>query len=238
MHGLEKGVHLLATQETNQKIRNNAIDLLNGVINDINSGIEVWNEFVKSGGHSTKPGSFGGWAGFEMDNTLWELELQARDKARQASNGSSSLDAPLVSQSNVKLDEDQGDMDYAQQAVSAMEDRTKQIKSMIDAIKKTKPKKPSAAKTKGAAKKAPAKKKSTQKKAAAKKSAKKKPAKKKPAKKKPAKKKAVKKAPTKKKAAKKAAKKKAVKKKATKKKTAKKKAVKKAPTKKKKAKKR
>jgi len=234
MHGLEKGVHLLATQETNQKIRNNAIDLLNGVIQDINSGIEVWNKFVNSGGCSAKPGSFGGWAGFEMDNTLWELELEARSKSREASNGGSSLDGPLVSQSNVKLDEEQGDLDYAQQAISAMEDRVTRIKSLIDAIKKTKPKKPAAAKPKGAAKKAPAKKKSTQKKAAAKKSAKKKPAKKKPTKKK-----VVKKAPTKKKApAKKTTKKKAVKKQATKKKAAKKKAVKKAPAKKKKANKR
>jgi len=239
MHGLEKGVHLLATQETNQKIRNNAIDLLNGVIKDLNSGIEIWNKFVSGGGCSAKPGSFGGWAGFEMDNTLWELELDARSKSREASNGGSSLDAPLVSQSNVKLEEEQGDLDYAQQAISEMEDRIKRIKALIDAIKKTKPKKPAAAKSGGAAKKAPAKKKSTQKKAAAKKSAKKKPAKKKPTKKKSTKKKAVKKAPTKKKAsAKKSTKKKAVKKKATKKKAAKKKAVKKSPSKKKKAKKR
>lgn len=235
MHGLEKGVHLLATQETNQKVRNTAIDMLNGVINDIKSGIDVWNKFVKSGGRSTKPGSFGGWAGFEMDNQLWEIELEARDKARTASNGHSSLDAPLVSQSNVKLDEGQGDVDYAQKAISAMEDRIKRIKSLIDAIKKTKPKKPAAAKATGAAKKATTKKKSTQKKAAAKKSAKKKPAKKKAAKKKAPKKKAVKKPSTKKKATKKkATKKKAAKKTATKKKAASKKAT----TKKKKAKKR
>jgi hypothetical protein len=214
MHGLEKGVHLLATQETNQKARNNAIDMLNGVINDIKSGIDVWNQFVKSGGRSAKPGSFGGWAGFEMDNQLWEIELEARDKARKASNGHSSLDTPLVSQSNVKLDEGQGDVDCAQEAISAMEDRIKRIKSLIDAIKKTKPKKPAAAKAKGTAKKATTKKKSTQKKAAAKKSAQKKSAKKK------------------------ATKKKVVKKKATKKKAAKKAASKKATTKKKKAKKR
>ena len=235
MHGLEKGVHLLATQETNQKARNNAIDMLNGVINDIKSGIDVWNKFVKSGGRSTKPGSFGGWAGFEMDNQLWEIELEARDKARTASNGHSSLDTPLVSQSNVKLDEGQGDVDFAQEAISAMEDRVKRVKSLIDAIKKTKPKKPAAAKATGTAKKATTKKKSTQKKAAAKKPAKKKPTKKKTAKKKAPKKKAVKKPSTKKKATKKkATKKKAAKKTATKKKAASKKAT----TKKKKAKKR
>lgn len=244
MHGLEKGVHLLATQETNQKLRTNAIDMLNGVINDIKSGIDVWNQFIKSGGSSTKPGSYGGWAGFEMDNQLWEIELQARDKAREASNGGSSLDEPLVAQSNVKLAEEQGDMDYAQAVVSAMEDRIKRIKALIDTIKKTKPKKPAAAKkAKTTAKKATTKKKTAKKKAAAKKSAKKKPAKKakkKAVKKKAVKKKVVKKAPTKKKAAKKkVSKKKAVKKKATKKKAAKKKATKKKATaKKKKAKKR
>lgn len=226
MHGLEKGVNLLATQETNQKVRDNAIDRLNGVINDIKSAIDVWNKFVKSGGRSAKPGSYGGWAGFEMDNKLWELELAARGKAREASNGASSLDEPLVAQSNVKLADGQGDVDFGQEAISAMEDHMKRIKALIDTIKNTKPKKPAAAKpaakAKTVAKKATTKKKSTQKKAAAKKPAKKKPtqkkaAKKKVAKKAPAKKKAVKKKASKKKVAKKApGKKKAAKKKARK----------------------
>ena len=226
MHGLEKGVTLLATQETNQKMRDNAIDLLNGVINDIKSGIDVWNKFIKSGGKSAKPGSFGGWAGFSMDNTLWEIELDARSKARQASTGGSSLDEPLVSQSNVKLADGQTDLDCANEAVSAMEGRITRVKSLIDMIKKTKPKKPATAKpaapAKAKAKKPAAKKKSTQKKAAVKK-----PAKKKATKKKAVKKKVAKKAPTKKKAVKKKAVKKASKKKAAVKKSAKKKVSKK-----------
>jgi septal ring-binding cell division protein DamX len=227
MHGLEKGVNLLATQETNQKLRDSAIDQLNGVITDIKSAIDVWNKFVKSGGRSTKPGSFGGWAGFEMDNKLWEIELAARSKAREASNGSSSLDKPLVAQSNVKLEEGQGDVDYAQEAISAMEERINRVKALIDAIKKTKPKKPAAAKPAAKAK-TPAKKATTKKKSTQKKVAVKKPAKKKPTKKKAAKKKVAKKAPAKKKAVKKKASKKKVAKKApSKKKAAKKKAAKK-----------
>lgn len=192
MHGLEKGVNLLASQETNQQVRNKAIDQLNGVINDLASGIETWNQFIKSGNHSAKPGSYGGWAGFAMDNKLWELELEARAKARQASNGSSSLDEPLISQSNVKLTEGQSTVDCAREAVAAMEKRKQSIKSLIDVIKTTKPVKPAAAKPaakeKPAVKKpaAAAKKPSTQKKAAAKKPAKKKPAKKAPGKLKPA----------------------------------------------------
>ena len=231
MHGLEKGINILATQETNQKIRNNAIDLLNGVIDDINSGIGVWKEYLDSGDHSASPGSFGGWAGFSIENNLWEIELEARDKAKQASNGGSSLDEPLVSLAYSKLEEGQAPTDAANVAISAMEDRVIQIKNLIDLIKKTKPKKPAAAKKakpktkKSAAKKKPAKKKAAKKKAVKKKPAKKKPAKKKVAKKKAAKKKATKKKVAKKKAAKKkAVKKKAVKKKATKKKAAKKKA--------------
>ncbi|MCI0505801.1 MAG: hypothetical protein L0Z73_06780 [Gammaproteobacteria bacterium] len=220
MHGLEKGVNLLASQETNQQIRNKAIDQLNGVINDLTSGIEIWNQFIKSGNHSAKPGSFGGWAGFAMDNKLWELELEARAKARQASNGSSSLDEPLISQSNVKLTEGQNAVDCVREAVAAMEKRKQSIKSLIDVIKTTKPVKAAAAKTapqaKSAVKKpAAAMKQSTQKKAAAKKPAKKQLAKKAPGKQKAA---AAKKKAGKKKAAKKAAGKKAtVKKKKTKK---------------------
>jgi len=156
MHGLKKGINLLATQETNQKVRNNAIDLLNGVIDDINSGIGIWNDYKNSGDHSATPGSYGGWAGFSIEDKLWEIELEARDKAKQASNGSSSLDEPLVSLAYNKLEEDQSPTDAAQTAVDAMENRVAQIKSLIDAIKKTKPKKPAAAKkAKPAAKIAP-----------------------------------------------------------------------------------
>ena len=235
MHGLEKGINLLATQETNQKVRNNAIDLLNGVIDDINSGIGVWKNYINNGDHSATPGSYGGWAGFSIEDNLWEIELEARDKAKQASNGNSSLDAPLVSLAYTKLHEGQAPTDAANAAVSAMEDRINQIKSLIDSIKKTKPKKPTAAKkAKPKAKKPAAKKKPAKKKTAKKKATKKKPAKKKAAKKKAVKKKAVKK----KAAKKKVAKKKVVKKKAAKKKVAKKKAVKKKAAKKKKGKRR
>ena len=235
MHGLKKGINLLATQETNQKVRNNAIDLLNGAIDDINSGIGVWNDYINSGDHSASPGSYGGWAGFSIEDKLWEIELEARDKAKQASNGSSSLDEPLVSLAYSKLEEGQSPTDAAQAAVDAMENRVAEIKSLINAIKKTKPKKPAAAKkAKSQAKKPAAKKKPAKKKVATKKAAKKKAVKKKVGKKKALKKKAAKKTATKKKAAKK----KTAKKKASKKKVAKKKAAKKKAAKKKKAKKR
>ncbi|MEJ2179774.1 MAG: hypothetical protein P8Y28_04890 [Gammaproteobacteria bacterium] len=240
MHGLKKGINLLATQETNQKVRNNAIDLLNGVIDDINSGVGVWNDYISSGDHSASPGSYGGWTGFSIEDKLWEIELEARDKAKQASNGSSSLDEPLVSLAYNKLEEDQSPTDAAQAAVDAMENRVAQIKSLIDAIKKTKPKKPAAAKkAKPAAKKPAAKKKTAKKKVAKKKTAKKKAVKKKAGKKKAAKKKATKKKVAKKTATKKkAVKKKTAKKKASKKKVAKKKVTKKKAAKKKKAKRR
>lgn len=242
MHGLEKGINQLAAQETNQKVRKNAIDSLNGIIDDLNAGIDVWNDLLSKGIPQSETGGYGGWAGFTIETKLWELELDARDKAKQASNGQSSLDDPLVSLAYGKLTEGQSAEDAARGAVSVMEERIKAVKSLISTIQNTKPKKPAAAKSTAkkaaktktsAAKKKPAKKKTTKKKAVKKKAAAKKAAKKKPTKKKVTKKKAVKKkAPAKKATKKKATKKKAAKKKApTKKKAAKKKAVKKKKTK-------
>ncbi|MGD8568525.1 MAG: hypothetical protein PVJ39_10585 [Gammaproteobacteria bacterium] len=229
MHGLEKGINQLAEQETNQKVRKTAIDLLNGIIDDLNAGIGVWNDLLSKGIPQSETGGYGGWAGFTIETKLFELELDARDKAKQASNGHSSLDDPLVTLAYGKLSEGQSAEDAARGAVSTMEERIKRLKSLISTIENTKPKKPAAAKKAVKAKASPAKKKPAKKKTASKKAVKKKPAAKKAAKKKATKKKAVKK--------KAATKKKATKKKAVKKKATKKKAVKKKPTKKKAAKK-
>jgi hypothetical protein len=212
MHGLEKGVNTVANEEMKKKVRENTIELLNGVISDIKSGISVWKGYLKKAGDSKDKGAFGGWANFQIERKLFELDLAAREKAREASNGASSLDDPLVELAYNKLHDDQTAADAANLAVAAMEDRVKAIKGLIKKIETTVPKKPSVKKA-----------------AAPKAAVKKKPAKKAPAAKKAApKKKAVKKAATKKKAAKKAApKKKAVKKAAPKKKAAKKAAPKK-----------
>lgn len=228
MHGLEKGVNTVANEETNKKAREKTIELLNGIISDIKSGSSVWKGYLKKAGDSKDKGAFGGWANFQIERKLFELDLAARDKAREASRGASSLDNPLVELAYTKLHDDQTAADAANAAIAAMEDRVKAIKGLIKKIETTVPKKPAVKKpaaAKAAAKKKPAKK-APGKKAPAKKAAKKKPA---------AKKKAAKKAATKKKAVKKAAAKKAVKKSV--KKAAKKKAAKKAAPKKKAAKK-
>lgn len=236
MQGLKKGVTQLANHEMNSKVRSDAITLLEGIIDDINAGVKVWEKFASSGASDAAAGSYGGWAGFTIENDLWEIELNARDKARQASGGHSGLDDPLVELAYSKLEESVTPADQAQHAIDAMYGRIEQIKQLVSQIKNTKPKKAastgapakaSAAKpAKKKAKKKPAKKKTAAKKAK-KKAVKKKPAKKKKAAKKTtkkkAKKKAVKKKPAKK-AKKKAAKKKVTKKKAAKKKSAKKKA--------------
>lgn len=228
MHGLEKGINQLANHETNQKMRSNAIELLNGVIGDMNSGLKVWEDFAQKGSSNSETGAYGGWAGFTIETQLFEIELDAREKAKQASNGNSSLDQPLIALAYNKLGESETASDEAKAAIDGMQSRIGKIGELIELIKKTKPKKASAAKAKPkAAKKSKAKKKSTKKKTVKKKVTKKKPAKKKAVKKKATKKKAkkAKKKPAKKKAAKKkAAKKKAAKKKAPKKKSAKKKA--------------
>jgi hypothetical protein len=256
MHGLEKSINTLAAQETDKKIRDNAVKLLNGIIDDINAGIGIWKKF-QSGKVSDQPGQFGGWAGHTIETQLYDLQLSARAKANEATEGAANLDDPLVNLAYGKLAEDQTPTDAANDAVAAMNDRVTRIKGLINVIKTTKPKKPAASKpastkktatkkkaAKKPAKKTSAKKKTTKKKAAAKKktAAKKKPAAKKKkvtkkktaAKKKPAKKKSAKKSAPKKKTT---AKKKAAKKKTAKKKTAAKKKSVKKPAKKKSVKK-
>ena len=212
MHGLEKGVNTVANEETNKKVRENAIELLNGVISDIKSGISVWKNYLKKAGESKQKGAFGGWANFQIERKLFELDLAARDKARDASRGASSLDDPLVELAYNKLHDDQTGADAANDAIAAMEDRVKAVKGLIKKIETTVPKKPSV--KKAAAPKAAAKKKPAKKPAAAAKAAPKKKAAKKAAPKKKAAKKSV--APKKKAAAKKkvASKKKAAPKKA------------------------
>ncbi|MCG6968673.1 MAG: hypothetical protein LJE85_02810 [Gammaproteobacteria bacterium] len=210
MHGLEKGVNTVANEEMKKKVRENTIELLNGIISDIKSGISVWKGYLKKAGDSQDKGAFGGWANFQIERKLFELDLAAREKARQASSGASSLDDPLVELAYNKLHDDQTAADAANAAIAAMDERAKAIKGLIKKIETTVPKKP-------AVKKA----------AAPKGTVKKKPAKKAPAKKAAAKKKAAKKAAPKKKAVKKAAKKAVTKKKAAKKAAPKKKAAKK-----------
>ncbi|MGD8593153.1 MAG: hypothetical protein PVF82_10000 [Gammaproteobacteria bacterium] len=219
MHGLEKGVNTVANEETNKKAREHTIELLNGVISDIKSGVSVWKGYLKKAGDSKEKGAFGGWANFQIERKLFELDLAARDKARDASRGASSLDDPLVELAYTKLHDDQTAADAANAAIAAMEDRVKAIKGLIKKIETTVPKKPAvkkAATPKAAVKKKPAKKAPAAKKAAPKKKAAKKAA---------AKKKAAKKAAPKKKAAKKAAPKKKALKKAVKKSVAPKKKV-------------
>ena len=231
MHGLQKGVTQLANHEMNAKARSNAIASLEGIVEDISAGIKVWEKFASSGATNAAAGSFGGWAGFTIENELWEIELNARDKAKQASAGKSGLDDPLVELAYSKLSDSVTPDEQAQNAINTMYERIENIKQLISLIKNTKPKKlssPSAAakSSGGGSAKPKAGKKAAKKKTAAKK-AKKKTAKKKPAKKKKSTKKVAKKKVKKKAAKKKAAKKKTTKKKAAKKKTAKKKSAKK-----------
>ena len=222
MHGLIKGISQLANYETNQTVRKNTIDLLNGIMNDINSGIGVWNDFLNKGSANASPGSYGGWAGFSIEQELFDLELEARDKAKQASKGQSSLDEPIISLAYSKLSESQTAADACNEAINAMQDRLKQIESMVDMIKSVKPKRQAT----GSAVKSSA--------ASDKKKSGKKPAAKKKAVKKPSSKSAKKKSPAKKSTKKNTTKKKATKKKVTKKKAAKKTVKKKATSKKRK----
>ena len=141
MHGLIKGVTQLADYETNQSIRKNAIELLNGIMNDINSGIGVWNKFLQQGSANAAPGAYGGWAGFSIEQDLFDLELEARDKAKQVSNGNSSLDEPIISLAYSKLAESQTPVDACNTAIDAMNDRLHQLTSLIELIKNSKPKK-------------------------------------------------------------------------------------------------
>lgn len=248
MHGLEKGINQLANWEINQTVRKNAIEQLNGVIDDLNKGIGIWKDMLDKGIPKSETGRYGGWAGFTVESKLFELELDARNKAKQASNGQSSLDKPLVALAYGMLPDSQTAEDAANDAIHAMGERITQVKSLIKTIQNTKPKKPAASKSSAsksgakktvkakttAKKKSTAKKNAPQKKVAKKKAVKKKALKKKTSKKKAAGKKAAKKkAPTKKRAPvkKKAPAKKASKKKATKKATSKKKTVKKKKTK-------
>ena len=148
MHGLEKGINQLANHETNQKMRSNAIELLNGVISDLNSGIEVWEGFVQTGSSNSEAGAYGGWAGFTIETQLFEIELDAREKAKQASNGNSSLDQPLVALAYSKLGDSETASDEAKAAIDGMQSRIGKIGELIELIKKTKPKKASTAKGK------------------------------------------------------------------------------------------
>jgi len=226
MHGLEQGIKQMANFEMNQTIRSNAVSMLNGIIDDLNKGIAVWGEFSSSGNTDAKPGAYGGWAGFTIEKKLWEIELEAREKAKGASYGRSSLDAPLIVLAYNKLEEGQSAADKCNSAIDEMKNRINAIKDLIALIKNTKPKKAPAKEvtqkpmTKSKAAGKPASKKSTQKKQAAKKKVSKK-----------------KKASTKKATGKKTSKKKATQKKAAKKKTGKKKVAKKKVAKKKAAKK-
>lgn len=238
MHGLEQGITQLANHEMNSKVRSNAVSLLNGIIDDLNAGIEVWEGFQQSGSGSVSsgPGSFGGWAGFSIEKKLFEIDLNARDKAREASNGRSSLDDPIVVLAYSKLGDSETASERCQNAIDEMRNRIGKVNELIEIINSTKPKKAASTSTakqsapKSSAGKKPAKKKSTKKKTAAKKSKKKttKTKAKKKAKKKQVKKKAAKKSTKKKAVKKKAGKKKASKKKASKKKATKTKAKKKA----------
>jgi len=227
MHGLIKGISQLANYENNQTVRKNTIDLLNGIMSDINSGIKVWNDFLNKGSVNASPGSYGGWAGFSIEQDLFNLELEARDKAKQASKGQSSLDEPLISLAYSKLLESQTPADACNVAINAMQDRLEQIESLIDMIKTVKPKRQASDSdvkvSTASGKKKSAKKQATKKKIVKKTSAKSSAAKTKSAKKKTVKKKAVKKkTPAKKSTNKKAAKKKVAKNKVKKKTTSKK----------------
>lgn len=229
MDGLVKSIHNIATQETDKKVREKAVNLLNGIITDINEGIKIWTNFQKKAKSSDKTGLFGGWAGFSIERELYDLQLKARSKANEASNGGSSLDAPLVALAYNKLHDDQNAAEAVEEAIKSMQARIGRVKELISEIQTTKPVKPKpvAATQKTAMKpvaKAPAKTKSTTPKTAKKNASTKKKQTKASAPKKSTKKKlATKKKPAKKPAAKKQV---PVKKKSAKKKTAvKKKAV-------------
>ena len=163
MHGLEKSINILAAQETDKKVRDNAVNLLTSIIDDINSGINLWNKFLKSGKAPEEKGLYNGWAGHSIERPLFDLELAARAKASEATNGGSSLDKPLVSLAYSKLDDDETAKDAANAAIAASNDRITRIKALINTIKTTKPKKPAASKP---AEKTPSASKSTAKKAA------------------------------------------------------------------------
>jgi len=230
MHGLEKGINQLANYELDPKIRSSAVSMLNGIIDDLNAGIKVWEDFMSSGNLSSDAGLYGGWAGFNIEKKLFELDLEARDKAKQASSGASSLDDPLVALAYKKLDDSETASDRSQTAIDSMRERIEKIKSFINLINSTKPKKAAVSGSAGNAKKVSTKSAGKKKTTTKAKKAKKKAVKKKSTQKKSASKK---KAPKKKAAKKKAVKKKAAKKKAVKKKVPKKKVTKKQVSKKK-----
>ena len=216
MHGLEKSVTAIANHEMNKKSRDRAIELLNGMISDLNAGIGIWKDYQKAAGKkATAKGLYGGWAGSDVEKQLFDLNLTTRAKSVQVSGGQSGLDEPLIELAYRKLDEDETGADAAAKAIETMGTRSKSIEKLIGLIRNTTPKKLPTAKAPG--KSAPAAK-SGAKKAAAKKPAAKKTA---PSTKKPA---AKAKPAAKKKAAKKSAAKKAVAKKAAPKKAAPKKA--------------
>lgn len=230
MQSLETSVTHLAKHETDKKIRARATELLKSCQSDLRKAADIWQNF-SAGAGGGDAGSFGGWAGSDMERQLFDLNLAVRNRLLEVSNGATSLDSSPVVLAYSKLDDDQSSKDFAADAVATMNEHVALVGKLIKAIESTKPTKASGGKEtakKAAGKKTAKKKTAAKKKAAKKATVKKKAAKKKPAKKKPAKKKAAKKKP---------AKKKAVKKKAAKKKTAKKKVAKKKVTKKKPAKK-
>jgi len=143
MYGLEKGINQLATDEMNPKIRSSAITLLNGIIDDLNSGIQIWEDFSKSGKSGANPGAYGGWAGFAIEKKLFELDLQARDKAREASAGKSSLDDPLIVLAYKKLEDEDTAAEQSAKAIEELKNRIEKIYDLISCIKTTKPQKTS-----------------------------------------------------------------------------------------------
>jgi len=167
MQGLDRSINILATQETNKKARAKAIEALSGILSDIKSGIGVWKKFQSSAGNLSAKGSYGGWAGSDIANQLFDINLSAKQKSSSASNGGASLDEPLVAQAFSKLDDDQAASDAADAAISEMEGNIARIKSMIKAIETTVPKKPKKPKQASAKKKAVTKKKAAPKKKAA-----------------------------------------------------------------------
>ena len=228
MHGLEQGITQLANYEMNAKVRSNAVSLLNGIIDDLNAAIDVWSGFQKSGKLSSAPGSFGGWAGFSIEKKLFEMDLSAREKAKLASAGKSSLDDPVVVLAYSKLGDSESADDRCKSAIDELRNRIGKINELIELINSTKPKKAAATAEQKPVEKASAKKTSGGKKAAKKKATAGKP-KKKAAKTKvktkaktKSKKKAVKKKSAGKTSGKKTTKKKAAKKKSTKTKSKKK----------------
>ena len=128
MYGLEQGITQLANHEMNAKVRTDAIALLESIIDDINDGIKVWQNFSGAGASHAKPGSFAGWAGFTIERELFEIDLNARDKAKQASSGRSSLDDPLIELAYSKLGDAQSAAEHVQNAIAAMQDRVGKIR--------------------------------------------------------------------------------------------------------------